>query len=176
MLSNVTIRPLDDSDFTEFLEIQRIALEQSPELFGSDYDWFNSISLLSKEQRFEKYQNFPYAYLLGAVNADGSIVGMIGFSCDHHQTKLKHKGRVWGMYVLPEARGHGLATSLLTTAIDTARDVSGCELIQLAVSTQNRSAYELYLRLGFVVYGTEMHAMKVGDAYVDEYLMVKFLR
>lgn len=176
MISDVTIRPLDDSDFTEFMEIQRIALEQSPELFGSDYDWFNSISLLSKEQRFERYQNFPFTYLLGAVRTDGTIVGMIGFSCDNAQTKLKHKGRVWGMFVLPEYRGHRLATSLLTTVLDSARDLAGCELVQLAVSTQNRSAYELYLRLGFVVYGTETHAMKVGDAYVDEYLMVTFLR
>jgi RimJ/RimL family protein N-acetyltransferase len=170
------IRPLEDADFSRFIHIQREALASAPELFGSDYDWFESLSLLSIEQRFEKYQNFPSNYLLGAFTDDGRIVGMVGFSCDAHLAKLRHRGKVWGLYVSESMRRMGLASRLLQTVIDTARDVMGCEQIQLSVSKHNEASYALYLRLDFVVYGTEIHAMKIGDSYVDEYLMVKFLR
>ena len=59
--------------------------------------------------------------------------------------------------------------------VETAQEI-GVELIQLSVSTRNTESYALYLRSGFVVYGTEVRAMKVQSDYIDEYLMVKFLR
>jgi RimJ/RimL family protein N-acetyltransferase len=171
----MTIRPLEIDDFSAFLNIQRDALLNAPEVFGSDYDWFDALSILSKEQRYEKYMNFPYQYLLGAIDEKGAIVGMIGFSSEHMQAKTRHKGKIWGMYVTPEQRGKGLASQLVQTVLSAAQDI-GCEQIQLSVSTRNTASYSLYLRIGFTVYGTESHAMKIGDEYVDEYLMVKFFR
>lgn len=171
----IVLRPLEDVDFHSFLDIQSDALKNAPEVFGSDYEWFEGLSLLSKEQRFEKYMMFPHRYLLGAFTSEGVLVGMIGFSNDHHRSKIKHKGTIWGLYITPEHRGKGIASTLVQSVISAAGDV-GVELIQLAVSTQNVDSYALYLRLGFVVYGTEVRAMKVNDEYIDEYLMVKFLR
>lgn len=176
MDTGISIRPLEDADFAAFLDIQQLALANSPEVFGSDYEWFNSISILSKEQRYERYLNFPYTFLLGAVTDDGRIVGMVGLSCDPVQTKTRHKCRTWGLFVASQYRGQGIAKRLLESIIETARDIVGCEQIQLSVSTQNEASYQLYLRNGFIVYGTEVHAMKIGTEYVDEYLMVKFLR
>ncbi|MCO6466192.1 MAG: GNAT family N-acetyltransferase [Bradyrhizobiaceae bacterium] len=169
------IRPLESADFAAFLDIQGDALKNAPEIFGSDYDWFDSLSILSKEQRYEKFVLFPYQYLLAAVSADRTILGMVGFSCDHHLTKLRHKGRIWGLYVRPAVRGHGIASALVRNVIMAAEEI-GCEQIQLSVSTNNKDSYSLYLRLGFSVYGTESHAVKLQDGYVDEYLMSKFLR
>lgn len=171
----MSIRPLEIVDFAPFLDIQREALLQSPEVFGSDYEWFESLSILSKEQRYEKYMNFPYQYILGAFDPDGSVVGMIGFTTET-QPKIRHKGQVWGLFVQPSYRGKGLATQLIQSVLDTAHDVLDIEQVQLAVSTQNEASYGLYLRLGFTVFGTELHAMKVGSSYVDEYHMVKFLK
>ncbi len=168
------IRPLEIDDFPSFLDIQREALVQAPEVFGSDYDWFEGLSILSKEQRFERYLNYPYQYTLGAVDDSGRIIAMIGYS-GNETSKLRHKGRIWGLYVRNDARGKGLATTLVKTVLDTAREVVGVEQVQLAVSTQNTATYGLYLRLGFTVYGTEVGAMKIGDSYVDEFLMSKHL-
>ena len=171
----LTIRPLEIDDFGAFLDIQRDALLNAPEVFGSDYDWFDALSILSKEQRYEKYMNFPYQYLLGAIGDQGAIIGMIGFSSEHTQAKTRHKGKIWGMYVTPEHRGKGLASQLVQTVLSAAQEI-GCELIQLSVSTRNEASYSLYLRMGFTVYGTDVHAMKIGDEYVDEYQMVKFFK
>lgn len=175
MEAQLSIRPLEIVDFAPFLEIQREALLQSPEVFGSDYEWFESLSILSKEQRFEKYMNFPYQYILGAFAGDGTIAGMIGFTSDT-KPKVRHKGQLWGLFVQPQYRGKGLATQLILSVLDTAHSVLDIEQVQLAVSTQNEASYGLYLRLGFTVFGTELHAMKIGASYVDEYHMVKFLK
>lgn len=175
MTPELTIRPLEIDDFATFLDIQREALLQSPELFGSDYEWFESLSILSKEQRYEKYMNFPYQYILGAVDDDGNIAGMIGYSSED-SSKTRHKGTVWGLFVRPEFRGKGIATIMVMSVLETAQDMLDVEQVQLTVSTHNEASYGLYLRLGFKVYGTELHAMKIGDSYVDEYHMVKFLK
>jgi RimJ/RimL family protein N-acetyltransferase len=174
MISDLIIRPLEIEDFTQFLDIQSAALLHAPEVFGSDYDWFAGLSILSKEQRYEKYMNFPYQYLLGAVDPAGVIVGMIGYS-SQNSTKTRHKGGLWGLFVRDEYRGQGIASILVNSLVETARDVLDVEQLQLSVSTQNQASYGLYLRLGFTVYGTEIHAMKIDESYVDEYLMVKFL-
>lgn len=173
-MSDLTIRPLEIDDFPGFLTVQGVALQLAPEVFGSDYDWFEGLSVLSKEQRFERYMNFPYQYLLGAVDSSSTIVGMIGYS-GHEQPKLRHKGRLWGLFVLENYRGHGLATKLVESVLETARDILSIEQIQLTVSTKNEATYGLYLRLGFSVFGTELRAMKIEGIHVDEYQMVKFL-
>ena len=174
MTSEFVIRPLEIEDFAQFLDIQSAALVQAPEVFGSDYDWFAGLSILSKEQRYEQYMNFPYQYLLGAVAPNGRIMGMIGYS-SQESTKVRHKGRLWGLFVRQEYRNCGIATVLINSIVETAKDVLEVEQLQLSVSTQNQASYGLYLRLGFTVYGTEIHAMKIQHSYVDEYLMVKFL-
>ena len=50
----------------------------------------------------------------------------------------------------------------------------GMEQVALAVSSQNAGAKGLYKSLGFEVYGCEKRALKVGDEYVDEELMVLY--
>jgi len=40
---------------------------------------------------------------------DGLLIGMIGFVREQ-RNKLRHKGNIWGMYVVPEARGEGIGT------------------------------------------------------------------
>jgi RimJ/RimL family protein N-acetyltransferase len=180
MSVQVLLRPLEESDFLTFLEIQGLALRSSPEVFGSDYDMFENLSVLSKEQRFERFINFPYQFLLGAFvsldDAVSDLVGMVGFSCDHQQAKTRHKARTWGLFVREPFRGQGIATLLLEEIIRTARDVVGNEQIQLSISTHNEASFSLYLRLGFTVFGTERHSMVIDGAFVDEYYMVKFLR
>ena len=50
------------------------------------------------------------------------------------------------------------------------------ELLQLTVVTTNPRALRFYRRIGFSIYGTEQRALKQGEQYFDEFLMVKFLK
>jgi ribosomal protein S18 acetylase RimI-like enzyme len=48
-------------------------------------------------------------------------------------------------------------------------------LIHLSVAVTNDRAIHFYERLGFSKYGTESRALKIGNEYIDEHLMVRFL-
>jgi ribosomal protein S18 acetylase RimI-like enzyme len=81
---------------------------------------------------------------------------------------------LWGMYVRPDARGTGLAASLVQRVIEQARPF--LEDILLTVVASNAAACRLYRAAGFEQYGLERRALKIGDAYYDEALMALSLR
>jgi ribosomal protein S18 acetylase RimI-like enzyme len=54
------------------------------------------------------------------------------------------------------------------------RSRPGLEQVALGVSTTNVAAKRLYESLGFEIYGRENRALKIGDEYVDEELMVLY--
>ncbi len=74
------------------------------------------------------------------------------------------------MYVSPEYRGQGIADSLLKVVINQAKS----EVIQLHLSvlTTNFIALKLYQKHGFRIYGTEPRALKEGNQFYDEHLLV----
>jgi RimJ/RimL family protein N-acetyltransferase len=78
------------------------------------------------------------------------------------------------MYVRPQARGSGLATSLVQRVIEHARTL--VEEIGLTVVASNQAAHRLYSAAGFEPYGLERRGLKVGDAYYDHVLMALPLR
>jgi ribosomal protein S18 acetylase RimI-like enzyme len=82
---------------------------------------------------------------------------------------LRHKGFIWGMYVRPEARGAGVGRALLQAAI--AHATGRVEQLKLDVVADNAAALALYRAAGFIAYGTEPRALKLGEIYLDEVLM-----
>jgi ribosomal protein S18 acetylase RimI-like enzyme len=77
------------------------------------------------------------------------------------------------MYVRPAARNSGLGRRLLEAVVNHA---SGrVEQLLLSVVSENEAAHRLYQELGFSEYGREMKALKLGERYLDEILMVRFL-
>jgi ribosomal protein S18 acetylase RimI-like enzyme len=95
---------------------------------------------------------------------------MVGFY-RREGPKVRHKGTIWGMYVVPESRSLGVGRALLTAAIERASTLEGFEQVLLAVVTTKDAARNLYLSLGFQIYGKEIKAMKIGNRYFDEDLM-----
>lgn len=83
-----------------------------------------------------------------------------------------HKGNIWGMYVVPEARVQGTGKLLLTEVIRRSYNLQGLEQILLTVASKNESAKRLYQNIGFKSYGVEKRALKIEQIYFDEDLMV----
>ena len=84
------------------------------------------------------------------------------------------QGRLWGLFVQPDARGIGLGTSLVAQVLEYASQA--VEEVRLTVATANNPARRLYERLGFERYGLEPRALKIGADYHDEALMTLSLR
>lgn len=64
---------------------------------------------------------------------------------------------------------------LVKALLEAVRQLDGVSKVDLMVVTENESAIRLYESIGFVRYGREPRALKAGDRYWDEYLMVYFL-
>ena len=157
-----SIRRVTVEDVAAYRDIRLEALLNAPTAFGGNHAQESQNSL----KDFEGY--LTNSYVAGAW-LDGVLVGTAGFRRETH-AKVAHRGNIWGVYVKPEARGHGLARALITRLLDQAR--AEVEQVHLCVTTSNAHAYRLYQDLGFVTYGTEPRSLRVDGAYHDEHMMV----
>jgi ribosomal protein S18 acetylase RimI-like enzyme len=113
-------------------------------------------------------------FVLGAFSGM-QLVGTAGFYRLPNKKEV-HRGHIWGVYVTAGHRRQGVGRKLMNELLQITRSQPGLELINLAVASHNRPAQSLYELLGFQLYGRDVHALKIGDAYVDENLMVLRLR
>ena len=86
--------------------------------------------------------------------------------------KRRHKGWIWGVFVSPSAREKGVGRALLARVLETAKALPGIRCILLTVSITQEAAIKLYQDLGFRSFGTEPHALMVGEGSIDEYHMI----
>jgi RimJ/RimL family protein N-acetyltransferase len=165
-VTRFTVRRLGPADAEAFRSIRLEGLRNDPEAFGST---------------FEKESSEPGEYFVDRLTRSAvfggftrdRLVGVAGFYF-FGDTKSRHKGVLWGMYVTPEARGSGLAAALVEVLLKHAAEE--VEQVQLTVVAGNPRARRFYQRMGFVEYGLEEKSLKHNGAYFDEVLMVKFLR
>lgn len=101
---------------------------------------------------------------------DDELTGIGGLT-RFEGAKLRHRALLWGMYVRERSRGHGLADELVRILLAEARS-QGIAQVLLTVAAENQRARGLYERWGFAVYGIEPRAIKVGQEFIDEALMV----
>ena len=158
MSADATIRHLSPDDAKSFKAIRLEALKVNPEALGSTFELEDKLDLAWFAGRLEN------AHVVGAFR-DGELVGTAGFAIQQGQ-KNAHRGRLWGMYVQPNSRGMGIGRLLVNAVLDVARE--NVELIQLSVVRENRPARRLYDSVGFLEFGMELKASKLGDKYYDE--------
>jgi ribosomal protein S18 acetylase RimI-like enzyme len=160
----VSIRRLTAADAEAFRTLRLEALSCAPEAFSASHadeiaksdGWFSTI--LSEEAA---------TAVFGAVE-DGELVGMAGFG-SNAQEKLRHKGSLWTVYVREAWRRRGIGRLLVQQVI---RHAHGKVLmLQATVNADNAEAHGLYARLGFVAYGREPQALRIGDVYFDDELL-----
>lgn len=167
------IRTLTAADAKEYRKLRLRGLLESPEAFGSTYAESAVRPLSVTRERLRSQTDSPDGFTLGAFED-----GLVGVSTLRRKdgAKERHKADLVGVYVSPERRGRGVGRSLLTETITRARQLPDLEQVHLTVVTQNGGALALYRGLGFEAYGIEPRALKEGDRYYDEELMVLRLR
>ncbi len=165
------VRRLTGEDAATYRELRLRALREHPEAFFSDVEDEEGLTLADWAARFRP--EGPAA-TYGAFDGD-RLVGVVTTIRDARR-KTRHKATIAGMYVAAESRGHGIGRALLEHALAQLRAANGVELAQLCVVVGNTAARALYVSAGFVPYGIERSAAKLGGRYLDDEYMALRLR
>lgn len=127
-----------------------------------------SVEKVSKFQGELTSKNGPVYY---AIQND-RVVGW----CDvfpEENPRQSHRGSL-GMGLIPEFRGKGLGSRLLSSVLDHAKRF-GLEKVELNVYTSNGPAIALYKKFGFEQEGLIKKYRKLDGQYFDCLAMGKFL-
>ncbi len=173
IVTQPTIRALNENDAHDFQDLRLRALKEHPEAFASSYEREIAYSMEFVAGRLQRTAESPDSFTLGAFH-QAELIGMVGFRRKDGE-KEQHRGHIWGMYVRSDLQGKGFGKALLSEAVDLAKAMSGLEQIELCVVTRNKQARGLYAALGFASCGTDPRALFVDGEYLDEERMVLIL-
>lgn len=172
MTETITIKFLSPADAEEFRALRLKGLKEEPRAFTASYEESAREEITAVAKRLEKSDD---GFLMGSYD-NKRLIGVTGFYRYKEGRKVEHKGVIWGVYLLPEYRGKGLARKLLLEVIKHCKNVPGIELLHLGVDPANKPVVKLYESVGFTKWGSELHALKIGNEYVDEDQMVLWMQ
>lgn len=158
------IRLLTPEDAGPLRALRLEGLKEHPEAFYSTWEAESGLPP-------DEFERWPRRSFIFGAFVEGTLTGMMAYRIEDNP-KLAHKGQVWGVYVRPQGRGHGLARALMTALMDHAR--ARCEMLTLTVSVATPAARRLYERFGFETYGVEKKFFKIDGRYYDEIFMAKY--
>ncbi|WP_319418061.1 GNAT family N-acetyltransferase [Virgibacillus necropolis] len=165
------MRLLASSDAESYWKLRLEALKQNPEAFATSYE--EAIKRENPIEQVATNMDAEGSYTFGAYENE-TLIGMVTLLQEKHQ-KLRHRASIFAMYVTPEKQGVGIGEALLKEVIKTAISIDEIEKLNLTVVKINERAKGLYTKLGFMSFGLEEKALKIGNSYYDEEYMVLFL-
>ncbi|MGV3533692.1 MAG: GNAT family N-acetyltransferase [Chthoniobacteraceae bacterium] len=163
----MTIRLLTPEDAGPYQQLRLQALEESPTAFGNSHAEEAARALGEVGARLVCDPAGGKA-VIGAFLED-RLVGMVALVREQ-PVKVRHRAELGGLYVVPEARGRGIGSALLDTALSHAHSWPDLRKVKLSVTSGNERAEQLYRSRGFERYGSEPEGLFVDGVYYDELL------
>ena len=166
-----TLRSAEPEDAPLMLKYMKIMLGETPFLLRSPEEFNYTAEDEARELAGRK--DDPRSLMLVA-EMDGEIIAAADVCSHGAKSRLWHRGEV-GISVRKDFWRQGIGSAMMDRLVAFARE-AGYEQLELTVESKNIRAINLYLKNGFVVYGTRPHGMKYADGtYENDYLMMKML-
>ncbi|MDZ8064210.1 MAG: GNAT family N-acetyltransferase [Nostoc sp. DedQUE08] len=165
------VKKLTKAHAEDYRQIRLEALEKNPDSFGTTYQ---EEVIKTIEQFRDRIPVDNNNFILGCFE-DKHLIGIVAFN-QESRIKLRHKAHISSMYVKQEYREKGIGKLLLKKLIERAKAIKEVEILLLDIVKSNFLAKQLYLSLGFQIYGTQKMAYKFNTQYFDlefMYLQIK---
>jgi ribosomal protein S18 acetylase RimI-like enzyme len=165
-MSHLEIRLLDGRDAKSYYDLRLEGLKKHPENFSMSVEEWKQWDLEEVAKYLEeKDPNWTWGAFL-----DGELVGIVTLTRNTVE-KENHKATVQSVYVSPKARGQRIGVKLIEKVIEFTEEHEDLWQLFLMVTKHNEPARGLYEKMGFEVIGEQKHSLRVGDEYIDEYIM-----
>lgn len=138
-MSDISVRLLDENEWSVYREVRLRALRESPEAFVATVDEEEEFS----EELWRERMNRSRRLL---AERDGEVLGVT--SLGTHEVDERGVGELFGLWVAPEYRATGVARRLLEAAAGQARADDLAHLIYW-VGTDNGRAVAFASSFGF---------------------------
>lgn len=160
------IRILTTDDAPAYRTVRLAALQNDPLAFVTTAEEFAARSLPSvAEQLAPRETSVTFGAFVG-----GELLGILTLARETRPT-IRHRGNIFGVAVLPQARGQGCGDALIHSALAHAQTWSGLTSLHLAVIETQGTARRLYERHGFCVWGTQPDAVQHRQRSYAEHWM-----
>lgn len=128
------------------------------------------------EEEIAFIQDFPQRGVFHvATDEEGAkVLGFQNVEPFASYTKAFDHVGIIGTFVDANSRGQGVGKQLFAATFEVAKE-QGYEKLFAYVRADNERALAVYLHQGFEVVGTAKKHAKLGDRYIDEILIEKFL-
>ena len=167
----ITIRSVEPEDAACMLQYMKIMLGETPFLLRTPEEF--NYTPEEEAQVLAGRKNDPRSLMLVA-ETEGQIIASADVCSHGAKSRVLHRAEL-GISVRKDYWRQGIGSALMDRLISFAKQ-SGFEQIELTVESKNLRALRLYLKNGFIVYGTRPHGMKYPDgSYDNDYLMVRML-
>lgn len=163
---NVVIRPIQESDITEFHRVLDGVCRERRYLAALEGP------SLERIERFVK-NNVLMDHPQYVALVDGQIVGWCDALPGDAGSGMAHVGHL-GMGVVRPFRRAGIGEKLIRAVLEKAREKDFLK-VELGVYASNVGAIALYEKMGFTQEGRNVRARLVDDQYDDVILMALFL-
>ena len=149
-------------DLPAWWDLRLLALQESPDAFGSDYETSKQRGPTYAEQGF--FDDGPNA-LFAALSSDGTLVAQAAVYAE--AGKRSHIAHVISVYTHPDHRGHKLAPRLVQAGVGHLRRFPQISSIRISADNANHTARRIYEQIGFVSWGEEPDAIRRIDGSCD---------
>jgi ribosomal protein S18 acetylase RimI-like enzyme len=160
---------LTEKDAAIYRKLRLEALLKNPKAFASEYAIEKDLSVADYAGRLSR----GHAITVGAFDAD-QLVGVVTL-VKETLPKMQHRATLEAVYVTPDYRRMGISRKMIEKLMEIAREEGIVKKFYLYVMAANERAIQAYKNMGFEIYGEDREAMREGDAYVDEYMMARFI-
>jgi len=165
----VRIRHIEISDAEQFLQLSNILSRESSFMLHEPDE--RDLAVDEYKKTLQTFVNDTTKHLIVAED-EQMLVGFVKL-IGSQLKRTRHRASIM-MGIVSAYQGQGLGRKLLAVVDKLAKD-KGVHRLELTVMAENKRALWLYSQCGFTVEGIRRRAIKLREAFVDEFYMSKII-